>query len=776
MKKTNIIKLYFLIGALFVGTILVVGSFASTGLSSKMSADVNWTFRYLKYTTAFAHPSVTLADAISSFNIYSKKSSPSTATDIPVLLYHGIVQKPDRFSMTSDTFANQMFALKNAGYHTVTIEQFDDFMKGKITLPDKSFLLTFDDGRKDSYVGADPVLKAVGFEAVMFVPPGDTLDLGHSTYYLNESDMKDMLASGRWEFGSHAIQADTLAGEITIDSNGDLGNLLSNKMWLASSSRLETDAEYTARIDHELTDSKAQLEKTFGVHITSFAYPFSDYGQQGINAPIAIATINTILKKNYDVAFEQANLNADDEPTDVVSNYAGDNSYHLRRIEVPTDWTGTQLVSLLTSAHAKTLPYSDVFSSNAGWHSTWGITTMNDGTFNVMASTTTTGAFAFLDGTRGLQDYLYTAQVTVPNARTTVTLVSRYQDEGNYLSCSFDADQVQIQERVGGVIQTLSKIKNSVALPQSSVSLGIFVGGSIIKCYEGSRVAAYVTNYDNALSSGGVGLKIWEKDLGVAQMAVSNISVITEDTAKDFLATLPKYMLASNTPVQSGTSSPIVTITPPTASSSPRTSTATTPIASAPASFNVSLFDAEGSVLPYQLNFWNYTHDWKNMFGSLSQSDGSLSVGSNASTTSSLAVFQGGMQWEDYRLDTVVDWGKGSGFSLVGRYIDSKNYETCSFSDYGEYVSLYSTKDGVTSTLARSPRLATPDYAPWIGTKLGMTVQGGIASCLINGQWVVKGQTGLTQPGTIGFKSYYPNANGALMAIRSATVTAIESN
>jgi peptidoglycan/xylan/chitin deacetylase (PgdA/CDA1 family) len=771
------IKIYFTITTLVIVGIIGLGVRNLQGGISGLGKDVASYYVYSRVAFAYAFSQKTniLAEVSSAFPYMGSVSVPQNATDVPVLLYHGIVSKPDRFSMTTDTFADQMFALKNAGYHTVTVEQFDEFMQGKITLPDKSFLLTFDDGRKDSYVGADPVLKATGFHAIMFVPSGDTLDLKNSTYYLDESDMKDMLATGRWEFGSHAIQADTQGGEIQIDAQGDLGNLLSNKMWLADKGRIETDAEYEARIVHELADSKTQLENTLGIHISSFAYPFSDYGQQGINDPTATTTINNILKKNYDVAFEQVNLD-NGIPTDVISNYPGEDPYHLHRIETPTDWTGAHLVSVLQSGMAKTLPYSDSFSSDSGWRSTWGTVSVLNNTLQVDSLTTTTGAFAFLDGTRGLTDYLYTAQVNNANASTTVTLVSRYQDEDNYLSCSFSSDQVEIQERVGGVIKVLAQDKDSIILPQSSVSLGIFVGGSIVKCYEGSRAVTYVLNYDNALDSGGVGVKIWNENLGVANISLSNITLTSEDSARDFLVTLPKYTLATSTPTPVVSLPPVVVINPTVSTSSPATSTPPSqPIPVSTPAFNVSLFDTDGNAVPYALNFGNYAQEWKNMFGSLSQSDGSLLVGSNASTTSSLAVFLGGMQWEDYRLDTVVDWGKGSGFSLVGRYIDSKNYVTCSYSYYGEYVSLYSTENGVTQTIARSPRLSVPDYQPWVGTKLGMTVQGDEAECLINGQWAIRGQTGLTQPGTIGFKSYYQTANGALMSVRSATVTAIES-
>jgi peptidoglycan/xylan/chitin deacetylase (PgdA/CDA1 family) len=42
-------------------------------------------------------------------------------------------------------------------------------MKGEKILPKKSFLLTFDDGRKDSFYPVDPVLKKLNYNAVILI-------------------------------------------------------------------------------------------------------------------------------------------------------------------------------------------------------------------------------------------------------------------------------------------------------------------------------------------------------------------------------------------------------------------------------------------------------------------------------------------------------------------------------------------------------------------------------------------------------------------------------
>jgi biofilm PGA synthesis lipoprotein PgaB len=144
---------------------------------------------------------------------------------------------------------------------TVSLEDFYLFEQGKKELPARSFVLTFDDGRIDSYVKADPILRALGYNAVMFVATSESVEKNkdQGIYYLTPLQLKEMIATGRWEIGSHAVQEG--GGFVTIDTQGTRANFLSNKKWLTAQDRLETDEEYTARATHELGTFKTGFGK-----------------------------------------------------------------------------------------------------------------------------------------------------------------------------------------------------------------------------------------------------------------------------------------------------------------------------------------------------------------------------------------------------------------------------------------------------------------------------------------------------------------------------------
>ncbi len=135
---------------------------------------------------------------------------PPDRSAIPVLVYHGIGPEGD-FSNAADAsygidaqdFATQMTEIRHAGYQTVQLQTFLDFVSGEpVDLPPRPLLLTFDDGRTDSWTGADSILRELHFNAVMFVDVG-RVDHGDPEY-LTWQELRTAQDSGRWELQLHS--------------------------------------------------------------------------------------------------------------------------------------------------------------------------------------------------------------------------------------------------------------------------------------------------------------------------------------------------------------------------------------------------------------------------------------------------------------------------------------------------------------------------------------------------------------------------------------------
>ena len=106
---------------------------------------------------------------------------PSTAPalKIPILMYHLVDFSPPPagrwaagLTVSTSDFKQQMDYLASHGYTSVTLEDIYATMAGERALPAKPVVITFDDGNKDNFTVAFPILRAHGFAATFFVITG----------------------------------------------------------------------------------------------------------------------------------------------------------------------------------------------------------------------------------------------------------------------------------------------------------------------------------------------------------------------------------------------------------------------------------------------------------------------------------------------------------------------------------------------------------------------------------------------------------------------------
>ncbi|MBI3289671.1 MAG: polysaccharide deacetylase family protein, partial [Elusimicrobia bacterium] len=263
-------------------------------------------------------------------------------TLIPILLYHGISRGDRSDSIPVESFRGQMRALKQKGYQALTVSDLDLILRGKGSLPEKPILITFDDGRADSFENADPVLKEVGYRVTMFV---HLSKLRKPHFHASPEDIARWHATGRWDLQAHGYEAHD---PTPLDGFGRKGHFLPNRMWLTSANRLETMAEYRARVENDYRKAKDGVEAiASGVKVAAFAYPYGDYGQSDFsNTPESAAINQGLVKKYFRLAFVQEHYGI---------NTLASNPTDLRRFEVPRYMTAEQLTAHLTLSDPRVL-------------------------------------------------------------------------------------------------------------------------------------------------------------------------------------------------------------------------------------------------------------------------------------------------------------------------------------------------------------------------------------------------------------------------------------
>lgn len=95
---------------------------------------------------------------------------------IPVLMYHivdeALANVEKYYCVSKENFETQMSFLSKKGFSTISLEDLYNALIMGTQLPEKSIIITFDDGYKDNFENAYPILKEYNFTAKIFLTTG----------------------------------------------------------------------------------------------------------------------------------------------------------------------------------------------------------------------------------------------------------------------------------------------------------------------------------------------------------------------------------------------------------------------------------------------------------------------------------------------------------------------------------------------------------------------------------------------------------------------------
>jgi len=198
-----------------------------------------------------------------------------------VLMYHEIKDNGGPFALDTRNFTEQLKALQDNGYQVISIEQFEDFMLGKKKgIPANAVVLTFDDGYKDFYEHAFPLLKKFKYPATNFIIVKSTdvynpKIIPHMTW----GDIQKMSKQGM-SFYSHTYDSHEYA---KTDTQGQEAPKLAAPIYLEKEGRVETDDEYRKRIKSDLDRANKLLNAKVGNKRAMLAFPYGKYSQSTID-------------------------------------------------------------------------------------------------------------------------------------------------------------------------------------------------------------------------------------------------------------------------------------------------------------------------------------------------------------------------------------------------------------------------------------------------------------------------------------------------------------
>lgn len=205
---------------------------------------------------------------------------------IPILMYHAVdddIWGEASLFVNPDNFKRQMEYLHEQGFTTLFLSEISNASNVS-----KPVIITFDDGYKDVYEFAYPIMKELNIKSNIYIITG-WLD---GKTYMSPEMVKELSNSGLVEIGSHTV----------------------NHVVLASKSYEEQE--------RQLKESKEFLEDLIGKEINTIAYPYGSYN----------TNTETIAKKYYKYA---VTIKSGSNYSDTYSN----NALTLKRYNIQNTTT-----------------------------------------------------------------------------------------------------------------------------------------------------------------------------------------------------------------------------------------------------------------------------------------------------------------------------------------------------------------------------------------------------------------------------------------------------
>ncbi len=175
------------------------------------------------------------------------------AAQFPVILtYHSISEGDPPLQISPSLFAEQMEWL-HANVRVVPLGEVVGALRERKPLPERTVVLTFDDGYSDFHSSAAPVLRRLKFPATIFVPTGlcggGANRSPRPSAWVSPQPLLDWnqvaaLAKEGFSFGAHSI------------THPDLPSMSAEEA------------------QHEIAGSKTDLEEHTGQTVEFFAYPY----------------------------------------------------------------------------------------------------------------------------------------------------------------------------------------------------------------------------------------------------------------------------------------------------------------------------------------------------------------------------------------------------------------------------------------------------------------------------------------------------------------------
>ncbi|UNK18307.1 polysaccharide deacetylase family protein [Paenibacillus sp. N3/727] len=369
------------------------------------------------------------------------------------LSYFGVDRSGTPKLVAKKQLDQQLKALQDQGYVTISQQDILDFYQKGAPLPDKALFLSFEDGRNDSSLFAQPLLEKYNYKATFLSYANKMGNSDHK--FLQPKDMLKMRKNGYWELGSNGYRLSYI--NIFDDQGRYIGVKDENEL---------TNKEHVEYYNHYLMDfirdenmipveDRAKMEARINGDYKSMADIYSDrlgfvpnvYMIMHANAlhdgmnPLVADVNNKNIEQLFKMHFSQEGN---------AYNSSEDSLYHLSRVQPAPYWYTNHLLMKIQKDTGQKMKFVRGDEQRAdNWNRMSGAAEFIDNHI-VLTSPPGGSGMLYLKESERLQDIQFTAKVA-GNVVGKQTIYVRYdQQKESFIRVMIENNRLIVEQKQPG--------------------------------------------------------------------------------------------------------------------------------------------------------------------------------------------------------------------------------------------------------------------------------------------------------------------------------------
>ncbi|WP_313237608.1 polysaccharide deacetylase family protein [Sporosarcina ureae] len=377
------------------------------------------------------------------------------------LSYPGVSRDGSDSLFAKKQLQQQLEALMEQEYETISQQDILNFYNNKKPLPEKALFLAFEDGRTDTSVFVNPLLKKYNYKATL-LSFANKLD-ENDKRFLQPSHLKQMQKSGFWELGSNGNRLtyinifnkegtflnirddEEILSKDEINSYNHFSmDFIRDQNLIPSENRVEMEKRITNDYEEMRNVYQKQLGTMPGVYMIMHAN-----GLYNTANKLVTEVNDKEIRKTFDMHFNQEGD---------AYNTRDKELYNLSRVQPKTSWsTNHLLMKILSDTNQKVDFVKGNEKQAKQWKTIESAAEFHDNTITLTSKAKKHGKLVLTESTN--KDIQFTGKVG-GTAEGQQSIYLRRSDNGNsYVKIAFENDQLVIEEKVAGQLKELLETK-----------------------------------------------------------------------------------------------------------------------------------------------------------------------------------------------------------------------------------------------------------------------------------------------------------------------------